>query len=993
MEFSLNRRSFCWHTMMGDESSVGKSPRNKKRAANDDGNELHRMVRRLHKKIDKLTEKVDSIQKQCIVIQPSDVRNHSSEKKGLADQCPVCGNHQDILKVGIQQVLKTVRNVTVDRDTEENDVETSEDSSSDDDDNEEEEEVEEGYDDDGDFETPASKREVSIMRVDVADNGHINLHSTPSKELADSHSNIQESNTQSEGLPLGINTADVGAKSGKGKPFEKEDITRHKEDGTATPTPRKLDASTAETSTTNESERSVTEGHTTNNRTKPTALNFTIVSSSRTDAPDATESSSDKRPMPYKFLRKLTTTFEEDNRHGYNYRYVLSDKQDKGKTYGIASSSKPNVSPKSQPPTASPLRKYHGSVDNRLSQDTREVPNHGSISFSNRDLVLNGPRKIEKPFDEPSKPFESDTNDGMVTDAFLSSLLQTCAESAECCGDVKSQGTDTAICLDLSGSMEGEPLQEAKDAILRLLDGIEKNSIEHELEENVSLVTFGKKNAVLQHLTNNYDLIRNQLDNLTTGETSPLWLGLALCLTELTKRGGNLRLNHVTVRPRIIVISDGFVTEKQKLYGKDVMNSNDMANREIQELHDLLVSKWDVLHGIDCLLVNPSSCQDILAKVSNNRVFNVEHVDYLVEHFRVQMALDTYIENIKAGRQSHDQAKEELQNTDFHPLSKVEMSTNIDNFKPKEQEKAHTLREHERSKTQTEQASVDDVKTQEHMKTTKEKQSDGNFTEKNRMGSQSVKTEGTEVHNNHEMLNSARDLTRNVAEGSQTHEHQAKASDDSKTENGAKSRSTRSKVLKLREEPIQEENIPLNHAGSEETEVDKASVEDEIDEVAELDFATPVKANPNWEEARKRLNQIGKVIGKRQNGYLPIIWENGDEEKCRYGVSGQYDVKPTEEKYVDHSIMKIGAVVERGPDWKWKDQDGGPGNPGVVTKIDGSVVYVLWIHGVRGNYSYGYRNKYHVKLVEKVKGSYFCFISQGQSNVSNFSYVHHNNKL
>jgi hypothetical protein len=29
-----------------------------------------------------------------------------------------------------------------------------------------------------------------------------------------------------------------------------------------------------------------------------------------------------------------------------------------------------------------------------------------------------------------------------------------------------------------------------------------------------------------------------------------------------------------------------------------------------------------------------------------------------------------------------------------------------------------------------------------------------------------------------------------------------------------------------------------------------------------------------------------------------------------------------------------------GKDWRWKDQDGGEGNVGVVTKIDGPVVHV-----------------------------------------------------
>jgi len=43
--------------------------------------------------------------------------------------------------------------------------------------------------------------------------------------------------------------------------------------------------------------------------------------------------------------------------------------------------------------------------------------------------------------------------------------------SAQACQDLKSNGVDTVICLDVSDSMAGEPVEKAKEAIGDLLNG------------------------------------------------------------------------------------------------------------------------------------------------------------------------------------------------------------------------------------------------------------------------------------------------------------------------------------------------------------------------------------------------------------------------------------------------------------------------------------------------------------------------------------------
>uniref|UniRef100_K1R6M0 E3 ubiquitin-protein ligase MIB2 n=1 Tax=Magallana gigas TaxID=29159 RepID=K1R6M0_MAGGI len=51
------------------------------------------------------------------------------------------------------------------------------------------------------------------------------------------------------------------------------------------------------------------------------------------------------------------------------------------------------------------------------------------------------------------------------------------------------------------------------------------------------------------------------------------------------------------------------------------------------------------------------------------------------------------------------------------------------------------------------------------------------------------------------------------------------------------------------------------------------------------------------------------------------------------------------------------------PDWKWFDQDGGNDNIGTVYKVKrDNTIFVQWFNGTKGNYRFGYDNKYDVKV-------------------------------
>lgn len=95
-----------------------------------------------------------------------------------------------------------------------------------------------------------------------------------------------------------------------------------------------------------------------------------------------------------------------------------------------------------------------------------------------------------------------------------------------------------------------------------------------------------------------------------------------------------------------------------------------------------------------------------------------------------------------------------------------------------------------------------------------------------------------------------------------------------------------------------------------------------------------------------------------------------------------------------------GAKVERGPDWKYKDQDGGSGKEGDVSKItywrdkQRSAATVCWNHAKKGNYRVGFMGKVGVKCALCLTPHYImlCFatiffpFSHSPSRVSVTSY-------
>ncbi|XP_060572601.1 uncharacterized protein LOC132730645 [Ruditapes philippinarum] len=547
---------------------------------------------------------------------------------------------------------------------------------------------------------------------------------------------------------------------------------------------------------------------------------------------------------------------------------------------------------------ASGFNNEHGDDDNRFNAAAHEdmLPMvRRACDLSNLKLVKNGPRHSGARGDDTSRrdiPRKSGadakektsrqelTQSGpeLVPDEVLYSLIEKERLSANECSDMKSTGIDTVICLDTSSSMAGKPLTTAIDCIGKILDGFETNAIYHNLEENVAIVTFGNENRIRHHLTNDYGLIREGLDDIKAGGPSPLWLGLALSLAEIKERGGACIMEPMSVLPRIILITDGYASRKNLLNGDD---NGAVDEQVIGEMFSLMNTCPSFTSYLECII--PGKChEEFLKGLTNGRMYTADNTESITDFFKIQEKANTIIKQVNSAEMDRAKIDEAIENSKLNDKGKEDLRLIISASLPANDQQP-----------------------------------------------------------------AKKDETSKVGQETPT------ATDKS-------------------------EHVPITDRDGQPDSVPPESI-DMSDDVKSPSFGSAVVSNPEWIGHATRQNFTGTVVGPRRKGLLKVLWSDGSIERCKFGINGQYDVLMSKDQSIDSSELKIGSIVVRGKDWRWKDQDGGEGNVGVVTKIDGPVVHVIWSHGGLGNYRYGYNKKFDLTLCTSRSGMHFAwYISEAE---------------
>ncbi|KAL5004522.1 hypothetical protein ScPMuIL_017978 [Solemya velum] len=163
---------------------------------------------------------------------------------------------------------------------------------------------------------------------------------------------------------------------------------------------------------------------------------------------------------------------------------------------------------------------------------------------------------------------------------FISQLEEYEQMTVQQCQDSIASGMNTVIIVDTSASMNGF-LQKTVTAVKGILKEIENLAIEHDLEENVALITFGRENHIIQNLTNDFAKVTDALNTLDTSGPSPMYLAIRLSVIALSRSTTSTyeKDGHL-IEPRVIVFTDG-ITSKPVPYAENEGDLPESFNEQI----------------------------------------------------------------------------------------------------------------------------------------------------------------------------------------------------------------------------------------------------------------------------------------------------------------------------------------------------------------------------------------------------------------------------
>ncbi|XP_071117300.1 uncharacterized protein [Haliotis cracherodii] len=228
---------------------------------------------------------------------------------------------------------------------------------------------------------------------------------------------------------------------------------------------------------------------------------------------------------------------------------------------------------------------------------------------------------------------------GRDSEVDLKTIEKSAQSALEDDNSPRAQSLDTILCLDCSQSMAGDAFRQMKDITDTFINGLEDIAENHTLEENVAVVSVSGRARVVQQLTNDYSRVRDALDSLKPEGRSPLFEMLIVALAAIQGKGGVLTVNKVhRLRPRIIVITDGKLTDESQDFGPDIQSAN--AKVPIINLMMELGSKkhktkpspivWIPVGDADTDLLTS------LAKIGNGQVAEAEDIPKLIRYYQIQ---------------------------------------------------------------------------------------------------------------------------------------------------------------------------------------------------------------------------------------------------------------------------------------------------------------------------------------------------------------------
>ncbi|XP_013395702.1 uncharacterized protein LOC106162824 [Lingula anatina] len=434
-------------------------------------------------------------------------------------------------------------------------------------------------------------------------------------------------------------------------------------------------------------------------------------------------------------------------------------------------------------------------------------------------------------------------------------------------------GLATVLCLDLSGSMAGDPFNQVKGAIRSLLNNADTFAYKTGYQERISIVVFGRETAVKVPLTNNTDQLEKCLESLTPRGLSPLGQAFEAATKELKDTNATVNLYGFKIPPRILIFSDGNISAAQAGDGgqdddEDVTNPQDIPLYQFMESLQsyALTTDKNNLKAKIVFIGCGNKNKDILtsaAKTVNGNYFDIddeEAMDSIGLYYRRLVKICNFAAS-------------------YH-----NMTGKCD-------------------------AKADEVVFGSTLKTTDRKKNDG-------LG-----------------------------------EHQLEDM-ELKT------------MYKLYCQLHKEGHLLCSHS---------RGTKDTSEVEGRLPLGTRVRRGADYCYGDEDGYGVGTVIGYDEKGSVGVSWDSTNIIlKYRYGHGGCYDVLAVDEprKLAPGDIIKIGVRVQRGPDWMYKDIDGGPGSKGVVYNLaENGAVRVRWDNGNLLDCRFGFEGFFDLVVCPEAKSA------------------------
>ncbi|XP_062621574.1 uncharacterized protein LOC134283133 [Saccostrea cucullata] len=206
-------------------------------------------------------------------------------------------------------------------------------------------------------------------------------------------------------------------------------------------------------------------------------------------------------------------------------------------------------------------------------------------------------------------------------------------------------GLDTMLCVDVSGSMTSKVIEQVKSTIFDFLDGVEEIAIDEGLEENIGLTIFGRETKIVVQLTNDYSKLRQAIETLSLGGTSPIHTALSLCRLELERNGHATCIHEHCVAPRIILFTDGRVTRDSYMD----MSESEQAPKDPEKFEEIttfvrqLGTEGYQLFTVGTGRQTNKEFLESLATLGGGKYFDLDNISFLTKYFKYQFIVGELI--------------------------------------------------------------------------------------------------------------------------------------------------------------------------------------------------------------------------------------------------------------------------------------------------------------------------------------------------------------